>query len=101
MTVYVMTNKQKQARARDNKKKLVNEWINDDFEWTKPNGVTSSDYRNPSFTPEVGHHNPMYHPGTPPQWNGLSRGDMWLSDRPAANGAIGRRNRANLPLVHL
>ncbi|XP_044198376.1 mucin-3B-like [Thunnus albacares] len=54
LTAYVLINKHKQTRRRDIKKKVVNQWLNEDVEWSRSNSsadtYNSGDYRNPSFT---------------------------------------------------
>ncbi|AWO95828.1 putative cell wall protein DAN4-like isoform 2 [Scophthalmus maximus] len=56
LTTYVMINKHKQTRRRDINEKLVNQWINEEFEWCRSNSSTDSynagDYTNSSFTYE-------------------------------------------------
>ncbi|XP_045920927.1 mucin-3A [Micropterus dolomieu] len=52
LTAYVLINKNKQKQKRDIKEKLVNQWLNEDFEWSRSNSLTGTGNKNPSFTHE-------------------------------------------------
>ncbi|XP_071334215.1 mucin-12-like [Trachinotus anak] len=63
LTTYMLMNKHKQTQRRDNKDKLVDQWLNEDFEWSRSNSSTDTynagEYRNPSFTHEESARQPV------------------------------------------
>ncbi|TMS02115.1 hypothetical protein E3U43_007655 [Larimichthys crocea] len=71
LTACMLINKQKQTQSRDMKEKLVNQWLNEDFKWSRPQSPAytnnaaihtgeSSDYRQPL---------PVYQMNRPPTYN--------------------------------
>ncbi|XP_035530799.1 mucin-3A [Morone saxatilis] len=56
LTAYILINKHKQTQRRDIKKVTVNDWLNEDFNWSRSsnpsNRYHAGDYRNPSYTEE-------------------------------------------------
>ncbi|XP_019726723.1 uncharacterized protein LOC109516532 [Hippocampus comes] len=68
LTAYVIINKKEQTRKKDMKKKLVNNWLNDEFEWSRSEklstGTFNAGHLNPTFpydaplrTPPMRQHN--------------------------------------------
>ncbi|GAA6231001.1 mucin-2-like isoform X1 [Lates japonicus] len=53
LTAHVLINNHKQTQRRDIKEKLVNQWFNEDFKWSRSNSpldaYNAGGYRNPSF----------------------------------------------------
>ncbi|XP_037118639.1 mucin-3A [Syngnathus acus] len=53
LIAYVIINRKEQMRKKDVKKKLVNKWLNDEFEWSRSDkrstGTLDAGHLNPSF----------------------------------------------------
>ncbi|XP_042258015.1 mucin-17-like [Thunnus maccoyii] len=51
LTAFLLRNKQRQKRKRDIKVQLVNQWLTEDFEWSRSNSDihNAGDYNNPSY----------------------------------------------------
>ncbi|KAG8006365.1 hypothetical protein GBF38_005635, partial [Nibea albiflora] len=71
LTAYMLINKQKQTQSRDMKEKLVNQWLNEELKWSRPQSLAytnnaaihtgeSSDYRQPV---------PVYQLNQPPTYH--------------------------------
>ncbi|XP_078020627.1 uncharacterized protein LOC144459816 [Epinephelus lanceolatus] len=56
LTAYLLINKHKETMGRDLKEQQVNQWLTEDFEWSRSNRsndtYNAGDYRNHSFTHE-------------------------------------------------
>nr|XP_043878045.1 mucin-3B-like isoform X2 [Solea senegalensis] len=53
LTTYVLINKHKLKKRREIKEKLVFQWLNEEFEWSRSNSLSdtyNADYENPTFT---------------------------------------------------
>ncbi|XP_062305875.1 mucin-3A-like [Osmerus eperlanus] len=42
LTAYLLLTKQRQRRNKDSKQKIVNQWLEDDFEWSSPNRTAAN-----------------------------------------------------------
>ncbi|XP_047240868.1 mucin-3A [Girardinichthys multiradiatus] len=54
LAAYAVINKHKQTKNKDMKQKLVNEWLDDDFQWsrpTSPSGTHGASYTKPASRP--------------------------------------------------
>ncbi|KAJ8007742.1 hypothetical protein DPEC_G00097370 [Dallia pectoralis] len=57
LTAFLLANKKRTKRNKDTKGKMVNQWLEDDFEWPPPNGKFAN-------TPQLGSYdNPAYNRG--------------------------------------
>uniref|UniRef100_UPI0037E802A3 uncharacterized protein n=1 Tax=Semicossyphus pulcher TaxID=241346 RepID=UPI0037E802A3 len=49
MAAFILRNKQREKRKRDIKEQLVNQWLEEDFEWSRSKVHSHGDLKNPSF----------------------------------------------------
>ncbi|XP_057711381.1 mucin-3B-like [Corythoichthys intestinalis] len=59
LTAYVIINKKAQMRKKDMKKKVVDKWFNDEFEWSRSDIPSTGPF-------DTGHTNPSFCYDTPP-----------------------------------
>ncbi|TDG99929.1 hypothetical protein EPR50_G00199600 [Perca flavescens] len=68
LTAYLVINKRKESLNKDIKNQQVNQWMAEDFEWSRANSVTGTNdaegLGNPAFAPEVSaiHRDVYVHP---------------------------------------
>ncbi|RVE60224.1 hypothetical protein OJAV_G00178840 [Oryzias javanicus] len=117
LTTFSFINKRKQTKIKDQKKKQVNLYMEEEVEWPRPNsqaGSNKAGYNNPSYLDDnsgyAKRQSPLYRNSPPPSYPG-SR-PMTLSDGPNPTPQTGQwpansrppssaQNQGDIPLNHL